>query len=210
MILSFLKADILRYCSLVIFKNQWRKRNKHNSTLPSVVFNIDSVSVGKYTYGGLCVKNYGDTTTKLVIGNYCSIAENCEFCLAGEHSYKSLSTFPVEKYGLQRTECEPMSKGNIIIEDDVWIGERATILSGVHIGQGAIIGAGAVVAKDVPPYAIFVGNQVKKYRFSLEIIEKLCMLNYEKITPNDLNEVGKFESIEEFVSSDLFSNLCKR
>ncbi len=208
MILSFLKADLLRYCSLVIFKNKWRKRNKHNSTLPSVVFNIDTVTVGKYSYGGLCVKNYGDTQTKLKIGNYCSIAQNCEFCLAGEHSYNQVSTFPIEKYGLKSCNSEPLSKGDIVVEDDVWIGEGAIILSGVKIGQGAVIGAGAVVSKDVPPYGIFVGNQVKKYRFSEDVIKKLCLLKFDKITPEDLKKAAQYGSVEKFLQSELFLKLC--
>lgn len=209
MILSYIKADFLNYCRLVLFKNKWRRRNKHNNTLPSVVFNMDTVSVGNYTYGGLCVKNYGDKSTRLMIGHYCSIAQNSEFCLAGEHSYHTVSTFPLEKYGFHSRDNEPLSKGDIILGDDVWIGERATILSGVKIGQGAIIGAGAIVTKDVPPYAIFVGNGVKKYRFSKEIIEKLCLLKYEKITPQELKEAHSYASIEAFLDSELYEKMCQ-
>lgn len=208
MILSYIRADFISYCRLVIFKNKWRKRNKHNSTLPSVVFNMDTVSVGNYTYGGLCIKNYGDNSTKLKIGHFCSIAQNSEFCLAGEHSYHTVSTFPLEKYGFHSKDSEPLSKGDIILGDDVWIGERATILSGVKIGQGAIIGAGAIVAKDVPPYAIFVGSEVKNYRFSKDIIEKLCLLRYEKITPRELKEAQAYASTEEFINSELFKRMC--
>lgn len=60
---------------------------------------------------------------------------------------------------------------NIIVEDDVWIGMEALILSGVKIGRGSIIGARAIVTKDVPPYSIFIGNRVLKRRFSEKIIE---------------------------------------
>jgi serine acetyltransferase len=69
----------------------------------------------------------------------------------------------------------PECKGDIIIGNDVWIGAKSTIMSGVKIGDGAVIGSGSVVAKDVPPYAIVVGNPAKviKYRFDEQQIENL-------------------------------------
>ena len=69
-----------------------------------------------------------------------------------------------------------------VIEDDVWIGYGATILSGVTIGKGAIIGANSIVAKDVPPYAIYVGDKIIKYRFKEDIIEKLLKTDLSKLT----------------------------
>ena len=210
MLLRYLYADLKHYFLLVRFKVKWRKRNRHNSTLPAVVFPIDAVEVGKYTYGGLCVRNYGDTSAKLTIGNYCSIAQNSEFLLAGEHNYQTISTFPLKKYAFHVTESETKSKGNIVIGDDVWIGERAIILSGVTIGQGAVIGAGAIVAKDVPPYAIFVGTQVRKYRFSEPVREALCKLDYDRITPEDLIAMGDYSSIETFICSEMYAGFVKK
>lgn len=210
MILRYLHADLKRYYSLIRFKGKWRKLNRHNNTLPSVVFPIDAVEVGKYTYGGLCVRNYGDTSAKLTIGNYCSIAQNSEFLLAGEHTYQTISTFPLKKYAFHITDCETKSKGNIVIGDDVWIGERALILSGVTIGQGAVIGAGAIVAKDVPPYAIFVGTQVLKYRFSESVREALCKLDYGRITPDDLIAMGNYPSIESFICSEKYADFIQK
>jgi serine acetyltransferase len=69
----------------------------------------------------------------------------------------------------------PSCKGNITIGNDVWIGAKSTIMSGVKIGHGAVIGSGSVVAKDVPPYAIVVGNPAKviKYRFDEQQIKDL-------------------------------------
>ena len=71
-----------------------------------------------------------------------------------------------------------------MLEDDVWIGNNAMILSGVTIGQGAVVAGGAVVTKDVEPYAIVAGNPAKviKYRFEPEIIEKLKRIDYSKLT----------------------------
>ena len=81
------------------------------------------------------------------------------------------------------TNPEALSKGKIIVEDDVWIGMNAIILSGVKIGKGAVIGAGSVVSKDIPPYAIAVGNPCKvvKYRFSENIINKIKELKFDNI-----------------------------
>ena len=85
---------------------------------------------------------------------------------------------------------EGVSKGNIIVDDDVWIGFRSTILSGVHIGQGAIVAAGSVVTKDVPPYAIVGGVPAKviKYRFSPEMITELLRVDYSQLTEELVKE----------------------
>ena len=78
---------------------------------------------------------------------------------------------------------EGQSKGDIVVADDVWIGNRAMIMSGVHIGQGAVIAAGAVVTKDVPPYAVVGGVPacVIKYRFSEKVIKELVKIDYSKL-----------------------------
>ena len=75
------------------------------------------------------------------------------------------------------------SKGDILIGDDVWIGERAVILSGVEIGRGAIVAAGAVVSKSIPPYAIAAGVPAKvvKYRFDDDLISELLKIDFDKI-----------------------------
>ena len=93
-----------------------------------------------------------------------------------------VSTYPFKKLMLHG-EQEAISKGDIIIEDDVWIGYGAIILSGVHIGQGAAIAAGAVVSKDVPAYAIVGGVPAKiiKYRFSESVRRQLEKIDFSKI-----------------------------
>ncbi len=71
-----------------------------------------------------------------------------------------------------------------MVDDDVWIGYGATILSGVHIGQGAIVGANALVTKDIPPYAIAGGTPAKliKYRFEERIINELLKVDFDSLT----------------------------
>ncbi|NLK24601.1 MAG: CatB-related O-acetyltransferase [Clostridiales bacterium] len=85
---------------------------------------------------------------------------------------------------------DAISKGDIIVRDDVWIGQRAIILSNVNIGQGAVIAAGSVVTKDVPPYAIVGGVPAKviKYRFSPEMIKELLKIDYSKLTDEMIKE----------------------
>ncbi|MGV2939592.1 CatB-related O-acetyltransferase [Mesobacillus sp. LC4] len=166
--------------NLWISKRNWRKNNKHNFTIVANLFPLEKVSVGKKTYGRLNIKTYGNIHEQLIIGSYCSIAEDVKFLLGGEHPYNGLSTYPFKRYICGQKE-ETITKGTIYIEDDVWIGENSLILSGVTIGQGAVIAAGSIVAKDIPPYAIFAGGEIKKYRFSQEVIEQLLEVDFSKL-----------------------------
>ena len=162
---------------------EWRRKNSHNSTTCNNVFDYNSVQVGNYTYGALTVLNFGGANT-LKIGSFCSIASGVVFNLAGDHHLDYLSTFPFKAKALDGVLNEAISKGNIIVEDDVWIGQNAIILSGVHIGQGAVIAAGAVVASDVSPYDIVGGvpARVIKQRFGQETIDFLLTLDYDSLT----------------------------
>lgn len=174
-------GDFMRSVKSNKLKRNWRKKNSSNDTHAMNQFNFDNVSVGRYSYGELNVVDFCDSH-KLVIGNYVSIAQNVTFLLNGEHYIDHISSFPF-KVKVMGEQAEAFSKGDIIVNDDVWIGYGATIMSGVHIGQGAVIAAGAVVAKDVPPYAVVGGVPAKviKYRFSPEIIDKLMNIDYSKL-----------------------------
>lgn len=162
-----------------LLKRKYRKQNCHNFTTIKNACDINKISVGKGTYGIIDIKTYGGQNCNLLIGNYCSIANDTVFLLGGEHCYDKISTYPFKSKYLK--EPESLNKGDIIIKDDVWIGYGSTILSGVTIGQGAIIGAKSTVAKDIPPYAIFAGNKVIKYRFNENIIKELLKINFSKI-----------------------------
>ena len=163
-------------------KKKWRKANKHNYTSIEISVPANIAQIGNYTYGKLNIHYYGTQVERLVIGNFCSIADNVHFFLAGGHDYKNLLTYPFKNHLSHYKIRESISKGPIIIDDDVWIGYGAIILSGVHIGQGAVIGAGSVVAKDIPPYAIYVSNRIISKRFSDEMIEKLLKVDYNKLS----------------------------
>ncbi|MGT2686378.1 CatB-related O-acetyltransferase [Streptococcus porcinus] len=172
------------------FKNQrkWRKANSHNKTVLGSVSNYNLISVGKFTYGVLNVINYSDNY-KLKIGHFCSIAPNVQFVVCGEHLTNKISTYPF-KVRFLNEKYEAVSNGDIIIKDDVWIGTNAIVLSGVTIGKGAVIAAGSVVTKDVPPYTIYGGVPAKpiKKRFSDEISHLLMKLDYFKLSENTVRE----------------------
>lgn len=172
---------------------KWKNLNKHNYTVLNSLTNIELIRVGAKTYGELNV-NSSNNISKLYIGSFCSIASGVLFLLNSEHPLNNISTYPF-KVKVLSEPSESLSKGDIVVGDDVWIGCRATILSGVHIGQGAVVAAGSVVTKDVPPYSIVGGTPAKviRYRFSEEIINYLLTLDYNQLTDSLVREnIEKF------------------
>jgi virginiamycin A acetyltransferase len=139
---------------------------------------------------------------KLHIGKFCMIASGVEFIMNGaNHLANAVSSYPFAIFGddwahAMEGKTYPQ-KGDIVIGNDVWIGYQATILSGVTVGHGAIIGSKSVVASDVPPYSIVAGNPARiiRKRFDEETIEKLLALAWwdwdlEKITKNVAHLTG--------------------
>lgn len=171
-----------------LFKRKWRKLNPRNFTNAEDLFDPTLVEVGDYTYGGLRVLTY-NKNNKLQIGRFCSIAQEVMFVLSADHYINHISSYPY-KVWIMKEDQEGISKGNITVDDDVWIGFRSTILSGVHIGQGAVIAAGAVVTKDVPPYSIVAGVPAKviKYRFKSDMIEELLKIDYQKLSEKEIKD----------------------
>ena len=124
---------------------------------------------------------------RLVIGRFCSIACGAKFMFtSGNHSMQSLAnyTFPIffDEWDLDAKDiCDALdNKGDTVIGNDVWIGYEAVIMPGVKIGDGAVIGTRAVVAKDVPPYTIVGGVPAKpiRRRFDDATVEKLEALRW--------------------------------
>jgi acetyltransferase-like isoleucine patch superfamily enzyme len=169
--------SIVRIYTKVQFDKKWRKINVHNDTVVGErTFPIENVSVGKCTYGMLNVQSFfPNANERLEIGNYVSIAPGTLFMLGVNHQTQTLTTFPLHTRLVGPTSLDAVSKGPLIVEDEVWIGTNAIIFSGVAIGKGAIIAAHAVVTSSVPPYAIVGGNPAKiiKYRFPENIISIL-------------------------------------
>ena len=146
-------------------KNSWK--NKYN--------------VGKGTYGDPKIEHWGESTT-LKVGNYCSISGGVKILLGGNHRGDWVTTYPfsVFRESAKDIKGHPVSRGDVIIGHDVWIGIGAVILSGVNIGYGSIIGASAVVSRDVPPYSVVAGNpaRVVKQRFTEDDITILQSLKW--------------------------------
>jgi virginiamycin A acetyltransferase len=124
---------------------------------------------------------------KINVGKYNSIGRDCNFFLHANHrpdwvttSSQLLGPVTNEIADLHMTMGHPACKGDITIENDVWIGANSTIMSGVTIHNGAIVAAGSVVTKDVPPYAIVAGNpgKIVKFRFTEEQIKNLLEISW--------------------------------
>ena len=112
-----------------------------------------------------------------VIGNYCSIGPGCRIGL-GEHDLQSISTYPRVangKGGMQLLNPETPS----VIGHDVWLGTNAVIRQGVKVGTGAVIGANAVVTRDIPEYAVAIGVPAKVIKFRFDEAERKRILESE-------------------------------
>jgi virginiamycin A acetyltransferase len=118
---------------------------------------------------------------KLIIGKFCQIASGVRFIMNGaNHAMSGISTYPFEVFGKSwsNTLSNDLNKGDTVIGNDVWIGNSATIMPGVKIGHGAIIGTNTLVTKDVAPYTIVGGNPGKliRNRFDQQTIDFLLEL----------------------------------
>ncbi len=145
---------------------------------------LGNTIVGDFTYfTDLKIMPGRNTNDTITIGNFCSLGPENHLLLGVEHYANWNTTYPFEIIGGEAFENQvgsTFSKGNIVIGNDVWTGANVTVLSGVNIGDGCIIGAGAVVSKDIEPYSIAVGNPIKviRKRFSEERIGRLLEMKW--------------------------------
>lgn len=169
-------------------------------------FYLRDVVLGKYSY---IAKNCDITNTE--IGKFCSIGPNFK-CGLGIHPTNGISTSPMF-YSKAKQNGQTLVTQNkfteskrTIIENDVFIGANVTVLDGVRIGNGSVIGAGAVVTKDIPPYAIVSGVPAKlvNYRFSEKQIEKLLAIAWWNFDDDQLRNVEKhFFEIDSFIMEQM-------
>lgn len=170
-----------------------------------------NIIVGEFTYiadsefESHVTHHYEWNGDKLIIGKFCQIAAGVEFVMNGaNHQMNAVSTFPF--YTMEGWEMAPPAisdlpfKGDTIVGNDVWIGQNAVILPGVHIGDGAIIGANSVVGSDIPPYTIVVGNPARetRKRFDDELIRLLLAFKWWDKSIEAINQL-----IPLLTSSDL-------
>lgn len=177
-----------------ISKNLYFTNNKE----PYVGLNI-----GDYTYGKPKLIFWNNQTCK--IGKFCSIANDTVVMGGGEHRTDWVTTYPFSAlhkiFGFgSEIKGHPKSKGHTIIGSDVWIGLGSCILSGVTIGDGAVIGAKSLVSHDVPAYAIVSGVPAKiiKYRFSQSVIKDLLEIKWWDW---DLNKISRYHNL--LMSADI-------
>jgi acetyltransferase-like isoleucine patch superfamily enzyme len=137
---------------------------------------LPEYEIGKETYGKPIVLSWGSKST-LRIGSYCSIGGDVQILLGGNHRIDWVTTFPFPARWKEAAAItgHPASKGDIVIENDIWIGRQSVILSGVTIHTGAVIGCNSVVSRNVPPYTVVAGNPAReiKKRFSENQIARL-------------------------------------
>ena len=178
-----------------------------------------NIIVGDFTYiadsefESHVTHHYEWNGDKLIIGKFCQIAAGVEFVMNGaNHQMNAVSTFPF--YTLEGWDMEPPAvsdmplKGDTVIGNDVWIGQNAVILPGVHIGDGAIIGANSMVGSDVSPYTIVAGNpatEIRK-RFDDELIQLLLDFKWWNKSVEEINQLiplltcGNLEKVKAEIS----------
>ena len=162
-------------------------------------------SIGRYSYV------YNSKVIYTDIGQFCSIAEDCTIG-GGAHPTMWVSTSPVFYSGMNALHTNFSENvfeeyTRTTIGNDVWIGSRCLIKSGINIGDGAVIGMGSVVTCDVPPYEIWAGNPAKliRKRFDETTIQKLASLNWWNWDEKKLRKAGDtFKSPEEFLMKNEF------
>ena len=173
--------------------------------------NLLTFGTGTYIGAEMSMAVFESTfhTPNILVGRFSSLADKMNFLTGANHNYKNVSSFPFDSVNIAKTifgdvKPFPDTRPNhfqVVIGHDVWIASNVTIMGGVKIGNGAVIGANSVVAKDVPPYSVVVGNpaRVIKYRFDEATIKKFRAVKWwnwdlQKIQDNLplMSDVGKF------------------
>lgn len=159
-----------------------------------------NILVGEFTYiadsdfESHVTHHYEWLGDRLIIGKFCQIAAGVEFVMNGaNHQMNAATTFPF--YTLEGWQMQPPApddlprKGDTVVGSDVWIGQNAVILPGVHIGDGAIIGANSVVGSDVAPYTVVAGNPAKllRKRFDDELTGMLLAFRWWDRSIDEIN-----------------------
>ncbi|HWA73958.1 MAG TPA: CatB-related O-acetyltransferase [Polyangiaceae bacterium] len=157
---------------------------KYTKDLLREAIETKGYQIGDFTYGLPNAMEWGNDG-KLFIGKYCSIAGGVTILLGGNHRPDWVTTYPFTAVLDTWPEAKgiaghPSTRGDVRIGNDVWLGQHSTILSGVTIGDGAVVATCSVVTRDVPPYAIVGGNpaQLIKYRFSEAVIASLLEIKW--------------------------------
>jgi acetyltransferase-like isoleucine patch superfamily enzyme len=174
--------------------------NRTQESLP------EGVTIGRHTYGHdaetFCVFMTG---AAIAVGAFCSIGPEVRILAGSEHITSRATTFPLNALlfeGSGDNSMDAIDRGTTTIGNDVWIGLGAIVLSGISVGDGAVIGAGAVVSRSVPPYAVVAGNPARllRYRFDDHTCRRLLAVQWwecsdeeiEALRPSFMSDVASF------------------
>lgn len=151
---------------------------------------------GSWSYlVGSTITRYSIPLEKIVIGKFCSIAQNVRFIGANNHHYDWITSYPLEllisiENNFHLHEDQPR---NTSIGNDVWIGENATIMPGVHLSDGCCIGTDSLITKSTEPYGVYGGNPARliKYRFNDEVVARLLKIQWWQLNNNFIKNNAK-------------------
>ena len=177
-------------------------RNPANVTYVNPTITNPNIVVGEFTYFSdvdfekHVTHHYDFNGDKLIIGRFCQIASGVNFVMNGaNHQMNAATTYPFYIFEGWDEDVPPLEqlplKGDTVVGNDVWIGQNATILPGVHIGDGAIIGMNSVVGSNVEPYTVVAGNpaRVIRKRFDDELIALLERLQWWNKSVDEINNL---------------------
>lgn len=183
----------------------------NESCIPPLVSDDPRRSVGRFSYGNPAFKLWGQDE-RIEIGSFCSIADGVTIFGGGEHNTRWVTTYPLRiAFGdeLAGRDGHPATKGETRIGHDVWIGDGATVLSGVSIGDGSVVGACAVVSRDVPAYHVVAGNpaRIVRARFSKLQITALLEIAWWDWEIDRIRQASRLLCSDDI---DAFLGFCRR
>lgn len=169
--------------------------------------------IGVGSYGMPVVHDWQEGAT-LIVGSYTSIAEQVEIFLGGHHRTDWVSTYPFPAMIDEAAQVQEyaVSRGDVVIGSDVWLCTHAIVLSGVTVGHGAVVAAGAVVTRDVAPYSVVAGNPARhiRWRFAQEAREQLLATAWWNWPESEVRSISPLlcsERIDSFL--DYARQRCK-
>jgi acetyltransferase-like isoleucine patch superfamily enzyme len=182
-----MKSIISFFLKVLVYADQKKQEYVFKKSLKYVD------SWGEKTYGQPEIVCY-DGKSVLSVGRYTSIASNVSILLGANHKRGLITTYPRSLINKNVSQEETNERGDVVVGNDVWIGYGATIIGPATIGDGAIIGASALVIGDVPPYAVVGGVPAKvlKYRFQEGEIQKLLSVKWWEKNEKEIKDLENF------------------